>query len=268
MNSQDTGIPRSANLSNIQKKDAIRKIDRRLNDLEAFDPNEFTERNDPRIASLEQKIESLITDIFGFNTIEYNRYHYSASNIDTASFNMYRETSIREVREGLEHGKQTSIITLKTIKDTFIEDLDDAGLAVSKEALALRAYEGLELHPEIERACGKLYQNGHYANAIEDAVKALNGLVRLRSGCENLDGTKLMEKVLGGKEPTLAFNKLKDESDRNEQRGFMMMFSGAVAGLRNPRAHKLTKDDPERAIEFLAYISLLAKLLDDAEKMP
>ena len=30
----------------------------------------------------------------------------------------------------------------------------------------------MELHPEIERAAGKLYRDGHYTNAIEDAVKA------------------------------------------------------------------------------------------------
>ena len=46
----------------------------------------------------------------------------------------------------------------------------------------------------------------------------------------------------------------------------VMMFAGAVAGLRNPRAHKLIKDDPERALEFIAYVSLLAKLLDGANK--
>jgi Protein of unknown function (Hypoth_ymh) len=51
-----------------------------------------------------------------------------------------------------------------------------------------------------------------------------------------------------------------------EQLGFMMMFSGAVAGLRNPRAHKLINDDPERALEFIAFVSLLAKLLDGAKK--
>lgn len=47
----------------------------------------------------------------------------------------------------------------------------------------------------------------------------------------------------------------------------MMMLSGAVTGLRNPRAHRLMKDDPERALEFIAYVSLLAKLVDDAKRL-
>jgi uncharacterized protein (TIGR02391 family) len=132
---------------------------------------------------------------------------------------------------------------------------------------ALRAYRDLDLHPEISRAAGDLYLDGHYANAIEDSVKALNQLVRLRSG-EELDGAKLMERVFAPGGPILRFNDLADDWDRDEQKGFMMMFSGAVAGLRNPRAHKLIKDDPERALEFIAFVSLLAKLLEGARKLP
>jgi hypothetical protein len=58
---------------------------------------------------------------------------------------------------------------------------------------------------------------------------------------------------------------VKDQSDTDEQQGFMYLFSGAVMGLRNPRAHAFIKDDPERALEFIAFVSLLAKLLDGAK---
>jgi uncharacterized protein (TIGR02391 family) len=111
---------------------------------------------------------------------------------------------------------------------------------------ALRAYGNLDLHAAIEEAAGDLYRDGHYANAIEDAMKALNNLVRLRSGLD-IDGAPLMTTAFAQDKPILQFNDLQDQSDRDEQRGFMMMFVGAVAGLRNPRAHKLIKDDPERA---------------------
>jgi uncharacterized protein (TIGR02391 family) len=136
----------------------------------------------------------------------------------------------------------------------------------SKGDALLRAYQGLELHPDIARAASKLYQDRHYANAVEAAVKALNNLVRLRSGLE-VDGVTLMERAFSTKNPILKFNDLSTESDRDEQRGFMMMFSGAVAGLRNPRAHGFIHDDPERALEFIAYVSLLAKLLDEATRV-
>jgi uncharacterized protein (TIGR02391 family) len=87
----------------------------------------------------------------------------------------------------------------------------------------------------------------------------------MRSGAP-LDGTPLMQKVFSPKNPILCFNELKDQTDQDEQQGFTMMFTGAVAGLRNPRAHRFIKDDLERALEFIAFVSLLAKLLDGAQK--
>ena len=84
---------------------------------------------------------------------------------------------------------------------------------------------------------------------------------------DDRDGNELMEYVFSVKNPVLAFNDLKNESDRNEQKGFMGMLSGAVSGLRNPRAHRLMKDDPERALEFIAFVSLLAKLVDGARRL-
>src|SRR6516165_1725202 len=129
----------------------------------------------------------------------------------------------------------------------------------------VRAYRDLDLHPKIGEAAGKLYLDGHYANPIVDAVKALNNLVRLHSG-KDLDGDKLMTTVFSPDKPILRFNDLEDQSARDEQKGFMMMFAGVVAGLRNPRAHDLTQDDPEDALEWIAHISHLAKLLDGAKK--
>ncbi len=76
-----------------------------------------------------------------------------------------------------------------------------------------------------------------------------------------------MEHVFSPKNPVLRFNELSDQTDRDEQQGYMMLFSGAVMGLRNPRAHKFIQDDPERALEFIAFISLLAKLLNQAKKV-
>ena len=141
-----------------------------------------------------------------------------------------------------------------------IEALDPTPSPASK---ALRAYDGLELHPEIERRAGKLFRDGHHAGAVEAACKALNGLVQLRSGRDDLDGAPLMMKVFSVNDPEIAFNALKDESDRSEQQGLMHLFAGAMLAFRNPRAHKFVQDHPERALERIRFVSLLAKLLDD-----
>ncbi len=257
-------VLRQANFSYDEMEAVIPKIERRIADIDEFDVNLIHDRSDPKIGTLRLKLETLLANIFGADTVEYERYHWDMTYLDRAQVNMMYATPIEEVREGLQLGLSKAKAQLVAIKQGFLEELEDAGRTTSGKTL--KAYEGLELHPAIERASGQLFKNGHYANAIEDGVKALNALVRLNSGVDDKDGMPLMESVFSPKSPVLKFNALADDSDIDEQKGFMMMFSGAVAGLRNPRAHKIIKDDPEKALEFIAYISLLAKLADKAKK--
>ncbi len=257
-------VREQANLSYEQKEAAIFKIDRRIKDIDDFDINSINDRFDPRIATLANKLDELLVSIFDANTVEYDRYRHAVTHLDTAGMSMMMDTPISEVRDGLRIGLDTSKEQLLGIKSGFIEDLEDAGRTAASKTL--KAYSGLELHPAIERAASKLFQDGHYANAIEDAVKALNALVRLNSGVEDKDGVTLMEVVFSPHNPVLKFNDLADSSDKEEQKGFMMMFSGAVAGLRNPRAHKIIQDDPGLALEFIAFISMLASLADKAKR--
>jgi uncharacterized protein (TIGR02391 family) len=253
-----------ANLSINQKIEAIPKIERRISEIQEFDPNSVNDSSDPRISVLEKRLESLLESVFGHNTIEYKRYEYEAAKLDRSGYSYGYEIPISSIRKGLMEGKTAIINHLLEIISQFKEDIGDKG--ASPVGNAIRAFQGLDLHAEIQRAVGQLYKDGHYANAIEDSVKALNGLVRLRSGEDTRDGSSLMEFVFNPRNPVLKFNDLADQSDLDEQRGFMMLFSGAVAGLRNPRAHKIIKDDPESALEFIAFVSLLAKLVDRATK--
>jgi uncharacterized protein (TIGR02391 family) len=254
--------PRPASLTATQIRESIPKLERRVRELEAVKINGWDDNIKRDLDALHTRVEETLTQVFGHDTLERKRYHVRGFWTSIPIY-MNRRTTPQEYIHHYTSGVADGISTLKNAISMLQEQLEDMG--ESPTGQALQAYEGLELHPEIDRAAGALYRGGHYANAIEDAVKALNGLVRLRSGVE-LDGSKLMEQVFNPSNPVLKFNALADQSDRDEQRGFMMMFAGAVAGLRNPRAHKLIKDDPERALEFIAYISLLAKLLDGAVK--
>ncbi len=261
--------PVSSALSDDQIRRAIPTLERRIVEFKKLELAALAEENgDNAVEALTQKANATLREIFGPATIEYQEYQihslhaYNSFPLDsgggwiTEYDNSFRRR-LPEIKKLID-----SVITrLETIHDILKERLAPDGPASGNREL--RAYEGLELHPEIARAASKRYQDSNYADAVEAAVKALNALVRLRSGSD-LDGTKLMEAVFSPNNPMLKFNLLADQSDKDEQKGFMMMFSGAVSGLRNPRAHKFIQDDPERALEFIAYISLLAKLLDGA----
>ena len=251
--------PMPANLSSDQIRDAIPKLERRLGELEGI--GEIIADSYDDLISIYDKLADTLVSTFGHDTIEYKRYDPGSPSYSVPLY-MGRPTPDHEKQEGLRDWHVRAVRQVSTALDILREKLDDFG--GSPGAGAIRAYEGLELQNDIARRATPLFKNGHYAHAVEDAVKALRDLVRLRSGSDE-DGDSLMTSVFGGKDPILRFNDLATESDQSEQKGFMFLFAGAVAGLRNPRAHDFIRDDPERALEFIAFVSLLAKLLDETK---
>ena len=234
---------------------ALRKLTRRLEDLRNLEEP----KPDTDFVGLSRliadRINITIEEVFGDDTAEAKQFQ-----VDLLSF--LTDMPSRRVEEFC-RGRDRAIVVIESAIEWLNEKLADAEEDATGKTL--RAYEGLDLHPEIGGAASKLYRDGHYSTAVEHAVKALNDLVRLRSGLE-LEGMQLMQQAFSPNNPILKFNDLSNKSDKDEQMGFMMMFSGAVAGLRNPRAHGFIHDDPERALEFIAFVSLLAKLLDEAKR--
>jgi uncharacterized protein (TIGR02391 family) len=75
-----------------------------------------------------------------------------------------------------------------------------------------------------------------------------------------------MLRVFSPKNPVLRFNTLETETDRSQQQGMMHLFAGAMLAFRNPRAHQVIQDHPQQAQEIIAFLSLLAKMLDNAQR--
>jgi len=98
----------------------------------------------------------------------------------------------------------------------------------------------LNIHPRIQKASKKLFLDGHYSQAILEAFKAVNNLVKEKSGQIDLDGSNLMSKVFSANKPILAINNNLTKSDKDEQLGFMYLFEGAMLGIRNQKAHDKT----------------------------
>lgn len=128
------------------------------------------------------------------------------------------------------------------------------------------------VHPKIESVAKQLYLDGHYANAAEDAFVEINDRVKklykiINAEAQNIpDGDTVMTTVFSAKNPMLKLCDTTTESGQNEQKGLMLMLQGAMAALRNPKAHAnitITADDAMRRIMFA---SLLMYKIDDAVK--
>lgn len=127
------------------------------------------------------------------------------------------------------------------------------------------------IHPQIVKVSQKLFVDGHYSNAACDAFIEINDRVKKLyktyhpEAIELPDGQTLMNKVFADKDPILEVCDLSNESGRNMQLGTRFMLAGAMAALRNPKAHSnisLEKDDVMRRIMFA---SLLMYKIDETE---
>ena len=139
------------------------------------------------------------------------------------------------------------------------------GEAVVAGARPLGTYK---IHPEIGKVSSKLLDDGHFAQAVEEAFKRVINEVKahmVRKGEDTYDGgASLMGHAFGtgGRMPPIRFNTLTTPEEEDEQRGIMYLFMGIV-GIRNRKAHdNVILDSPERAVEYLGLASLLMRLLD------
>jgi len=250
--------PQAANLTAEQMRASIPKLERRIRDLEEFDPNSLQQRNDPRLDALENKLTDTISEVFGHGTLEYHRF--APHGLDRAGYNTMRQTPLGEVIRSVADSKVREITNLRTVIELFNEKLADGGDTSATKAR--RAFGDLDLHPEIARACSQLFEDGHYAEAVENGCKVLDMLVKMRSMRMDPSGTELMQLVFSPKAPILKYNNQANDSEKSEQQGMMYLFAGAMLALRNPRAHGLVDDHPENAVEYLSFLSMLAKSLD------
>ena len=130
------------------------------------------------------------------------------------------------------------------------------------------SFQKYSFHPEINSVSSQLLIDGHYSQAIEEALKKVikrsKVLYKAKTG-DDFDGDSLMNMMFGceNREPVIKFNNLSSREEKNEQKGIMNLFKGIV-GIRNRKAHdNVLQSSYEKAIEYLALTSLLMRLLDD-----
>jgi hypothetical protein len=103
---------RHAGLSLTAKRAAIPKLQRRLDELEGFDPDSVERLPDPRVITLRQAIQRTLTDIFGVDTVEYERYQEAAH---LANEWYEGQSSIGQHRQYLSEDKTNAVAILQGI---------------------------------------------------------------------------------------------------------------------------------------------------------
>jgi uncharacterized protein (TIGR02391 family) len=138
--------------------------------------------------------------------------------------------------------------------------------AASPRVAPVRRLTFENLHPEVQAAAGDLFADGHYEAAVTEAFKSIEVRVRAITGSEKT-AVPLMTEAFRDDGSVLDVASHEGKSGDNEREGFMHMFRGAMLGIRNPGAHELFKPgDPQQALEYLGFASLLHRRIDVAEQ--
>jgi uncharacterized protein (TIGR02391 family) len=116
------------------------------------------------------------------------------------------------------------------------------------------------LHPTIQSVAGKLFADAHYPQAIHAACTALEKAIQVKSGqSASVTGTTLLGKAFPKDNPLIMLS-----ADQGEREGYGFLYRGLLQAIRNHYAHNLTGIDPNRALEWLGFISALFYKLEDA----
>lgn len=122
-----------------------------------------------------------------------------------------------------------------------------------------------EVHEKVRKVSLKLFQNGHYSQAIFEALKLLETELKKKSKINKI-GESLVNDSLNENNPVIKLNKNKTQEEIDEQRGFRFLFAGAFVGIKNPKSHSIQElRDRVKASEYLSLVSLLLRRLDEAK---
>jgi hypothetical protein len=150
----------------VSIRGALRKVRRRLADVEAFDPQKVTRQFDPAVVSLEISIREMLADVFGANGRSYRSYQPAAT-LDMAGVNL-NGTPLSKVIEGLVQGKERSITLLNGAIRLFEEKMQDDFPGEPTDQVALSART-------LAAGGGRFYLNA----SAESPFEALMGRVAL-----------------------------------------------------------------------------------------
>lgn len=126
----------------------------------------------------------------------------------------------------------------------------------------------LNIHPRVKKASQKLFLDGHYPMAIFEGFKQVEIMVKEKTKIRDKYGVPLMQEVFSANNPILRLNGNTTDSDEDEQKGFMMLFSGAILGVRDPRGHSdMIQNDPIITLQYLCFASILCRMIDKSTKV-
>ncbi len=254
-NSKPESYSEKTNFTNEEIDSSIHKLELRIAELDKAKEENWM-HNSGKVDALREKIRSTIEEAWGTKS----RKTAESYGAEIEDHYAYVGAEQHEYQSIFQNAIPNAIERLRG----HIEILEEKRL---KPSFPTHEFPWSMLHAEIQNVCQKKFYDGHYADAVESAMKAINTRVKEHhkrfKGVE-LDGVSLMQQAFSPNGPSIVFSDLVSESGKNEQLGYKDIFAGAMQGIRNPKAHQNLTIPSDRALHMLVLASLLMKKLDDA----
>lgn len=182
----------------------------------------------------------------------------------------------------LEPYKEANISGQRILSSAELAMLYEALVLETKEPDPVMLFDDYPLHPRIKGVAESLFKQGEYFNAVFEATKVLNDLVRRITKSQEHE-INLMQSAMGDpkakeiKNPKIKFNELDPtvldyQSQQNEQRGLSMIACGIFHAFRHPKGHEPQDTSwgdihPYEALDQLIVISHIMNRIEKAVKV-
>ncbi|EEF63344.1 TIGR02391 family protein [Pedosphaera parvula] len=129
--------------------------------------------------------------------------------------------------------------------------------------------EQRQVHGDVLAFCREELLKDNYFHAVFEATKSVADKIRTKSGLLS-DGAELVDQAFSLKNPVLAINSLRIETEQSEHKGFANLLKGVFGTFRNVTAHapKIHWTIEEQdALDLLTMVSYLHRRLDRSAKV-
>lgn len=129
--------------------------------------------------------------------------------------------------------------------------------------------EQRQVHSDVRAFCRAELLQDNYFHAVLEATKSVADKIRSKTALLS-DGAELVDQAFSLKNPVLAINSLRTETEESEHKGFANLLKGVFGTFRNVTAHtpKIHWTIEEQdALDLLTMVSYLHRRLDRAVKV-
>jgi predicted nucleotide-binding protein len=158
-NRKPASPPAQANLTAEQMHKGVKRLERVIAEIEAFDSTSLPKRWSSEQTALETTIEGAVTSVFGHDTVEYRRYS-GATRLDNGpivmGFDGHPEDNSREARQYVAEGKAEAVQILRSaikwLQDEIADSAESESVVPSPRVAAARSMKIFIVHGHDEAA--------------------------------------------------------------------------------------------------------------------